>query len=177
MAHGTTHGTTHTTHMERAKAIKLLRDKVKGIKIAMLTTVDPDGTLHSRPMATQDMQDDGHLWFFTYADAPKVGAVAHDTQVNLSYVKEDDNRYVSISGSAQLVRDRAKIDEYWKPFLQAWFPNGKDDPNLALLDITIHEAQYWEGPSNFVGEALVIAKDIITGSHSTGGTNQKIDIQ
>jgi general stress protein 26 len=143
----------------------------------MLTTVDPDGTVHSRPMATQDMESDGDLWFFTYADAPKVGDVRHDQMVNLAYVKEDDNRYVSISGTAQLVRDRARIERYWKPFLHAWFPNGKDDSNLALLKVTVHQAQYWDSPSNFVGEALVIAKDLITGSHSTGGTNEKLDIQ
>jgi len=75
------------------------------------------------------------------------------------------------------VRNRAKIDQHWKPFLQAWFPKGKDDPNLALLKVTVNEAQYWDGPANFIGEALVIAKDIITGSHSQGGTNEKIDIQ
>jgi len=163
--------------MDRAKAIKLLGEKIKGIKVAMLTTVDSDDTVHSRPMATLEMEFDSDLWFFTYADAPKVGDVRHDQQVNLIYVKEADNRYVSISGTAQLVRDRAKIDQLWKPFLQAWFPKGKDDPNLALLKVAAHHAQYWDGPSTFVGEALVIARDMITGSHDTGGTHEKLDNQ
>ncbi len=162
--------------MDRAKAIKLLSEKIKGIRIAMLTSVEADGTVHSRPMATLDVPFDGDLWFFTYADAPKVGDVRHDQHVNLAYVKEDDNRYVSVSGMAQLVRDRARIDQYWKPFLQAWFPKGSGDPNLALLKVTVRQAQYWDGPSSFVGEALVIAKDLITGSHDTGGTSEKIEI-
>ncbi len=164
-------------NMDRAKAIKLLGEKIKGIKVAMLATVDPDDTVHSRPMATLEMEFDGDVWFFTYADAPKVGDVRHDRQVNLIYVKEADNRFVSISGTAQLVRDRTKIDQLWKPFLQAWFPKGKDDPNLALLNVTAHHAQYWDGPSTFVGEALALARGMITGSHDTGGTNEKIDIR
>jgi general stress protein 26 len=166
-----------TTPMDRAKAIKLLGEKIKGIKVAMLATVDPDGTVHSRPMATLQMEFDGDVWFYTYADAPKVGDVLHDRQVNLIYVDEGANRYVSISGTAQLVRDRAKISQLWKPYLQAWFPNGTDDPNLALLKVTAHHAQYWDGPSNFAGEALLIARNIITGSHDTGGENKQIEIR
>jgi general stress protein 26 len=168
---------TDTHSMARAKAIKLLGDKIKGIKVAMLTTVNPDGTVHCRPMAALGMEPDGDLWFFTYADASKVGEVLHDQQVNLAYVKADDNRFVSISGTAQLVRERATIERFWKPFMQAWFPNGKDDPNLALLRVRVHHAQFWDGPSTFVGEALVLAKDLITGSHSAGGMNEQIDVQ
>src|SRR5438270_10083001 len=107
-----------TQQQDRYLAIKTLGEKVKGIRTAMLTTEHDDGTLISRPMATLDVEFDGELWFFTYADAHKVGDIRHDQQVNLSYVNEHDNRYVSVSGTAQLVRDRATIDELWKPFLK-----------------------------------------------------------
>jgi general stress protein 26 len=166
-----------TRHEDRAKAIQEISKKIKGIRTAMLTTVDESGKLVSRPMATQDVEFDGDIWFFTYADAPKVGNIQRDQQVNLAYVKEDDNRYVSLTGTARLVRDRAKIEQYWKPFLQAWFPKGKDDPNLALLTVTVQSAEYWDGPGNFIGQALVLAKDVITGDHSPGGENEKIELR
>ena len=90
--------------------VKLLGDKIKGIRIAMMTTVEADDVLRSRPMATQDMDFDGDLWFFTKASAPKVDDVEHHQQVNLNYAKPDDNLFVSVSGTAQLVRDRQKMD-------------------------------------------------------------------
>ncbi len=60
-----------------------LRDMIKDIRIAMLTTVDEDGTLRSRPMGTQDVESDGDLWFFTYDPSGKTEEVKRDQQVNL----------------------------------------------------------------------------------------------
>ena len=45
--------------------IQKLCDLIKGIKITMMTTVEEDGTLHSRPRGTQEAEFDGDLWFFT----------------------------------------------------------------------------------------------------------------
>src|SRR5689334_16524918 len=137
-----------THHENRTDEVETLGEKIKGIRIAMLTTEDSDGKLRSRPMGTQDFEFDGDLWFFTGASSPKMSEVEHDQQVNLSYADPDDNRYVSVSGTAQLVRDRQKIDEYWKPFYKAWFPNGKDDPDLALLKVSVTKAEYWDASSS-----------------------------
>ncbi len=156
---------------------KLLGDKIKGIRIAMMTTVDTDGSLRSRPMATQDMEFDGDLWFFTKASAPKVDDVQHDQQVNLGYVKPDDNLFVSVSGTAQLIRDRQKMDELWKPALKAWFPNGKEDPDLALLKVTVDSAEYWDAPSGVMGRLYVVAKGLATGGQDSGGEDVKLNLK
>ena len=156
---------------------KKLSDKLKGIRIAMMTTVEQDGSLRSRPMATQDMEFDGDLWFFTKASTPKVDDVQHDQQVNLGYAKPDDNLFVSVSGTAQLVRDRQKMDELWKPFLKAWFPNGKDDPDLALLKVTVASAEYWDAPSGVMGNLYVVAKGLATGGKDSGGENEKLNLK
>ena len=156
---------------------KLLGDKIKGIQIAMMTTVETDGSLRSRPMATQDMEFDGDLWFFTKASAPKVDDVQHDQQVNLGYAKPGDNLFVSISGSAQLVRDRQKIDELWKPALKAWFPDGKDDPDLALLKVNVENAEYWDAPSGVAGRLYVVAKGLATGAKDDGTEDVKLNLK
>src|SRR3954462_8173493 len=101
--------------MSRADSIKALQEQIKDIDIAMLTTVEADGTLRSRPMGTQQVEFDGDLWFFTYDDAPKVDEIAHERQVNVAYSRPDKQSYVSVSGRAKLVRDRTKIDELWSP--------------------------------------------------------------
>ncbi len=156
---------------------QLLSEKIKGIRIAMLTTSEPDGTLRSRPMATQDVESDGDLWFFTQASAPKVDQVQQQQQVNVNYAKPDANLFVSVSGSAELVRDRKKIKEMWKPFYKAWFPNGEDDPDLALLKVTPTSAEFWDSPGGKVGGLLTILKGLSSNAKDPVGEDVKLDMK
>ena len=128
----------------RTEQIEKLRALVKDIDFCMLTTADQDGTLRSRPMSTQQAEFDGDLWFFTAANTAKVEEVQRDHHVNVSYSDPEKNCYVSVSGTAQVMRDQAKINELWSPVLRAWFPKGPDDPNLALLKVTVNQAEYWD---------------------------------
>src|SRR4028118_401596 len=99
----------------RDEAITKLNEMIKDIRIAMLTTQAPEGSLRGRPMATQEAPFDGDLWFFTGAASHKVDEVEDEHHVHLSYAAPEDNRYVSISGRASVVRDRAKAQELWSP--------------------------------------------------------------
>lgn len=161
---------------DRQDNIKKLHDLIKDIRFAMLTTVEEDGTLRSRPMATQEFEFDGDLWFFTSADAPKVKEAQHDRHVNVSYSDPHNQKYVSVSGKAELVSDRAKIEELWNPLFKAWFPDGLDDPNLALLKVNVDKAEYWDSPSSKVVRLLGFAKALATGKPiGNPGDNAKID--
>jgi general stress protein 26 len=157
--------------------IKMLNDRIKGIQIAMMTTVDQDGSLKSRPMATQEMDNDGYLWFFTRASDAKVGDVQQDQQVNISYEKPGDNLFISVSGTAELVRDQKKINDLWKPLLKAWFPNGKDDPEIALLKVSVNNAEYWDSPSGIVGRLFAASKGLASGGKDSGGEDVKLNIR
>jgi general stress protein 26 len=160
----------------RSDDVKKLAELIKDIRIAMLTTVDEDGSLRSRPMATQDVEFNGELWFMVGADSAKVHEVQEDQQVNVSFANPDNQQYVSVSGSAQLVRDRQKIDEFWNPMYKAWFPEGKDDPNIALLRVTVTKAEYWDSHSSPVVHLLGFAKALITGQSYDGGENEKVNL-
>jgi len=155
-------------------AVKKLGDLIKDIRIAMLTTVEADGVLHSRPMATQEVEFNGDLWFFTSAASGKAHEISSDQRVNLSYSGKDDNLYVSVSGTAQLVRDKDKIKELWQPMLRAWFPDGLDDPNLALLRISVEKAEYWDSPSSTVVKVVGFVKALATGKPANIGENKEI---
>jgi general stress protein 26 len=164
------------TPQERQAAIEKLGSLVKKVKFAMLTTQDEDGTLRSRPMATQATDFDGTLWFFTRASAPKVDEVEQEHQVNLSYAQPDDQLFVSISGRANLVRDRAKADELWNPALKAWFPKGTDDPDLALLKVEVEKAEYWDTPNSTMVHLIGYVKATLTGESYKPGENKKITL-
>ncbi len=163
----------HTDHNEN---IKKLRELIKDIRFAMLTTVEEDGTLRSRPMATQQVEFDGDIWFFTNASAPKVDESQRNQHVNVSYSEPKDQKYVSVSGTAQLVRDRHKIEQLWNPLYKAWFPNGLDDPDLALLKVSVDKAEYWNSPSSAVVRLVGFLKAVVTGEPiGNAGENEKIE--
>lgn len=161
---------------DRDDAIKKLGELIKDIRFAMLTTAEPNGTLRSRPMATQKQDFDGDLWFFTGASSAKVSEVQRDQHVNVSYAAPEDNRYVSVSGVARLVRDPAKIKELWNPALKAWFPDGTDDPDLALLHVEVREAEYWDSPSSTMVQIAGFLKAVATGQRIQGGENEKLTL-
>lgn len=156
--------------------IEKLRDLTKGIRVAMLTTVEEDGSLRSRPMATQEMELDGELWFFTGAGSLKVREVRREQHVNVSYADPDGQRYVSVAGTAQVVHDRAKAAELWNPMLKAWFPGGLDDPDLALLRIRVEKAEYWDSPSSKMVQLAGFVKAVATGKRYEPGENEKLEL-
>ena len=159
----------------REEAIKKLGKLTESIDFAMLTTMD-GGILRSRPMSTQDFEFDGNLWFYTSDTTHKVEEIEKDNRVNVSYAKPEDNVYVSVSGTAELVKDREKIEEYWNPILKAWFPKGLDDPHLALLKIKVEEAEYWDSPSSTLVQIAGFVKALVTGKSADGGENEKINL-
>jgi len=161
---------------ERSHAVKKLGEMIKDIDFAMMTTVEEDGTLRSRPMSTQQVEFDGDLWFFTRESAPKVEEVENDRRVNLSYASPEDQRYVSVSGTAQVVRDRQKIEELWSPALKAWFPKGLEDPDIALLRVRVEQAEYWDSPSSTMMHILGFIKALATGQSYEPGENEKLDL-
>lgn len=131
---------------EQQKGIEKLRELMKDIELCMLTTLEGDGHLHSRPMALQKAEFDGDLWFFTYASSPKIHEIERDPQVNVSF--SGSSTWVTCSGKASLVRDKAKMKELWSEPLKAWFPKGLDEPDIGLIKVAVDRAEYWDSPSN-----------------------------
>ena len=146
----------------RAQTIEKLNLLIKDIDIAMLTTIDR-GVLRSRPMATQEIDFDGELWFFTSRQTHKAEEIEKDNRVNVSYSAPEDNRYVAMAGTAELVDDRAKMKELWSPKYLAWFPKALEDPNLILLKVTVEQAEYWDATSSSLVEVLGLLKSLVTG--------------
>ena len=151
-------------------------DLIKGIKVAMMTTVEEDGSLRSRPMWTHDRDFDGELWFFTREHSPTVSEVEHDHHVSLAYSDPSRDRYVSVSGRCRLVLDKEKARELWNPTLKAWFPEGLDDPELALLCVRVERAEYWDTPNSRMVQLVGMVKAALTGTPYSPGDNQKLDL-
>ena len=141
---------------ELTHVAKLIED----IPIAMLTTLEEDGALGSRPMTALEMDAQGALWFFTDVQSSKVD---HLRAVNLSFTDRDQGAYVSLSGHGEIDTDRARIHSLWTVFAKPWFPDGPDSSNLALLKFIPDRADYWDGPSSKMVRALGMIASVIVG--------------
>ena len=167
--------TNHDSPMTHNETLEKLRDLIKGIKICMLTTVAQDGSLRSRPMSTQDAEFDGDLWFFTYDNEGKATEIERIPAVNVAYADTGKQRYVSASGTASLVHDRAKMEQFWNPLLKAFFPDGLETPNIALIKVAVEEAEYWESDGR-IASLLQFAKAALTGTEAEPGENRKLTL-
>ncbi len=112
------HDSHHATPEEQAKVFA----RVRKLRIAMLTTQTEDGTLESRPMTLQDIDDDGAMWFFTSAYTSLEEAIRREAQVNVAFADTSDSFYLSTSAHAVFVDDREKVEALWSPMAAAWFP-------------------------------------------------------
>ncbi|MBD2104980.1 pyridoxamine 5'-phosphate oxidase family protein [Leptolyngbya sp. FACHB-261] len=162
---------------ERNEHLKKLREMIKDIEYGMLTTLDETGKLHSRPMSTNGhVEFDGDLWFFTYASSHKVVEVEQNHQVNVSFSAPNKQQYVSMSGTAQLVRDRNKLEQLWQPQLTAWFPKGLEEPDLGLLKVSVETAEYWDSPSSPVAHAVSLISALTTGKPQDPSQHERLNL-
>ncbi len=154
---------------DNAQARTRLWDLIKDIRFAMFTARHSNGHLHSRPMTTQNtcVDEDASLWFFMSLRSEPVADLAADPVVNIGYADPGSDRYVSVSGTAAVVDDLAKKKQLWTKMAEAWFPGGAADPDLALVQVKIIHAHYWDVHENKLVQLFHIAKAVITGKPPT----------
>jgi len=161
---------------DHSSQIAELKAKIKAIRFAMFTTIDEHGHLTSRPMTNQEMDGEGNLWFFTSSETDLWENIVSHPEVNLSFSEPADSVYVSISGRAERVVDRAKITAMWNPAVQAWFPAGPDDPHAMLVRVVSDGAEYWDSNASTMVQLYKMAKAVLTGSTPEGSEHAKINL-
>jgi general stress protein 26 len=152
-----------------------LTDLVKDFPIAMVATRDNDGQLKSQPLAMQQQHHpfDGQLWFLIAADSSTATRLDASPAVNV--VLSSNSSWVSISGDGQLTADRDTIASMWDASVEAWFPDGQDDPNLRALIVHAESAEYWDTPGGKVATALSFVKSKVSGQ-PIDIDNEKVDL-
>ncbi|MCA8970376.1 MAG: pyridoxamine 5'-phosphate oxidase family protein [Planctomycetes bacterium] len=115
---------------------------LRSFTTAMLTTRSLDGELRARPMAIARVAEDASVWFATDVTSMKVDEIAKAPRVNVSFQSRDT--FLSLSGFASVHDDRKMIGEYWQSTWNIWFPDGPEDPRLALLRVQGQYGEYWD---------------------------------
>ena len=157
-----------------------LQELIEKAKFTMMATLTSDGSIRSRPMATQPIKHEerGVLWFFTGKDSHKVDELQANPHVNLGYIGDGQSLFISVTGTAELVLDHAKMKELWSEVLKAWFPQGLDDPNISLLKVSVSQAELWNSTSPKLVQLYGFAKAKLTGQpfQGEGQEHRKINL-
>lgn len=151
---------------------KELWSHIEEVKTGMVVSHD-DTDLRARPMGLVQDSFDGTLFFFTKRDSHKTDEIERDHEVCVAFGCPEKQTYVSCSGTARVMRDQALIDRFWNPFIAAWFPEGKDDENVALLEIHVHKAELWDADESKMKQLFEIAKANLTDTKPDMGENKK----
>lgn len=142
-------------------------------RLGVLTTVAPDGTLIARPMALQEVEFDGDLWFFAERGSRKVAHVAAHPGVNVAV--GSGATWVSVAGTADVVEDVAKKRDLWSAAVGAWLTEGPESPQSVLLRVLAESAEYWDVPGGRVATLLSFVKSKVTGDRLEGD-NERVDL-
>ncbi len=159
--------------MSDTAGLAKLKELIESTRICLLTTVDLDGSLHTRPVETLRCDLDGTLWFFTDHQSPKARELSHDMRVSAGYSNPAKNSYVVVAGHARILRDKALAAELWSFAQRAWYPKGLEDEHLSILRVTLERAEYWETPgkASYLIAALAAT---VTGKPAAVGHDQKL---
>lgn len=160
-----------STHDDTTK----LWDMIDEIRVAMLTT-EHGGTLESRPMSAYSDREARLIWFITRTDTDKTHEIAAESQVNLAFGDKSSNRFVSVSGTAEVVRDTAKQKELWNPFAEAWLPEGPEAPTTGLIKVTPVHGTLWDSPGK-LAQLFNVAKANVTQTPASSGDVAHVDIR
>lgn len=147
---------------------KRLEELIGHFHAAMLVTHAGDGRLRARPLSLAKEHENGVLYFATSSSSPKVGELEQNPSVVVTL--QDSRRYVSISGTARINRNPTLVDRLWSETWKLWFPKGKDDPELCIVEVTPHEAEYWD-QTGLAGVKFILeaAKAYATGTKPKSG--------
>jgi len=150
-----------------------LQELLEEFGVAMLVTRTPHGELRGRPMALAEAETDGTLWFITGRHSAKVDELAKDNRVAVTM--QSSTKFVSVSGKATAVEDRAHVARLWKVEYKVWFPGGQDDPEIVLLRLDGAAGEYWDNSGTSGLKYLIEAgKALLTGTRPDVDNDPKV---
>ena len=158
------------------RSIRQLRRLLKGMPIGMLTTQSAEGRGHSRPMLLHDLDDSGWLWFVTDRHSRKACELGQNPHATIAFQSRKGDRYVSVQGTAVVVRDDVKLREVWNPTLRAWFPRGRRDPEIVLIAVRVTSAEFWLVPRTRASRITGMVKAVITRRRQEAGKHGFLDL-
>lgn len=138
-------------------------DQLSGVRAGLLG-IEGSGQ-HMQPMAHHVDRDAGMIHFITSSKTDLVAAIANSPMAHFTVTGKKHDFWVSLKGPISVSKDQAKLDEIWSSISAAWFDEGREDPEVTLLSLSLHEAALWAATGNPVVFGLEIARANLDEEH------------
>lgn len=148
------------TRQDANKKIKELAEKAD---ICLFTTNLTQLPLTTRPMSTRAVDENGDLWFFSRKGSNKNEEITADNRVQLFFSNNSSYEFLTLYGTATIIKDDAKAKELWSAIAKTWFNEGYDDPELTLLKIVPKDGHYWDTKDGKIISLFKMVAGAITG--------------
>lgn len=159
------------------QSIDRFKDMMADSHTCMFITNDNQSNyVNGRPMAINKVDDQGAIWFFSKKSSHKIDEIIQDREVSLAVVNDAKSTYLMVHGTSELIEDKDKIKELWNPLMKAWFTDGVDDPDLIIIKVKPHEANYWDSSSSKMVQLVGMIKAMVTGEEYHPGSEGKLKL-
>lgn len=165
-----------TKNLYKDDAVAKLKELVSSAGICMFTTALKDLPLSARPMSTEEVDEEGNIWFLSRASSRKNAQISKDNEVQLFYSNKDNAEFLSIYGKASIIKDKEKAKQLLTPIAKNWFDEGVDDPELTILKVTPYEAYYWDTEHGKMIAMLRMLQGAFSGKQADDGVSGKISL-
>lgn len=160
--------------MAKAENVDRVWALIGDIGFCMLCSRDGED-IRSRPMAAHPVRDENAVYFLTDSDAHKDVEIEECPNVGLAFADARDQKFVSLTGRAEVSNDRAKIRELWSTPAKAWW-DSPDDPAIRVLKVQLKDAQYWASPGTAASYVKMLAA-AMSDSRPAMGDRAKVDLR
>ena len=152
-------------NLNSTEGIKKLKELVEEIDICLFcTNLKTDDGATCRPMAAQEVDEQGNIWFFSDIHSDKNNEIEKDNKVQLFFSHPGKSSYLVVNGEAEVIVDKQKTAELWSPLVKTWFKKGKDDPNISILKVSTASAYYWDTAGNKMINFFKMVASVATGT-------------
>lgn len=159
------------------EAVEKLKEVCERIRVCMFGTDLHKIPMNTRPMAVQEVDEEGNLWFISSKTSNKNIEIGEFNRVHLIFSDAGDSKFISLYGEATVYTDRATIEDKWTPMAKAWFEDGKDDPSVTIIRVTPVNAYYWDTQDGKMVSLIKVAAAAITGkAHMDGSVEGNINV-
>jgi len=159
-----------------SEAVEKLKKLAEDANICMFITNLSQTPLAARPMATQEVDEEGNIWFLSKDETDKNTDILKDSRVQLIYATNSNFEYLSVYGEAEISRDQERIDKYWSKINETWFKEGKEDPSITLIKVQPHDVYYWDTKNNKLVSLIKLVAGVVTGKHDDNGVEGKLKV-
>lgn len=157
-----------TKNYYNKEAIEKLKDLSESARTCMMLTALDNRPMSARPMSIQEVDDEGMMWFISSKDSDKNFELKKDSELQLIFINNGSAEYLSIYGKAEIYSDQATIDEHWSEMANAWFKDGKEDPNVSIIGVRPDNVRFWDTKHGKLVDMALMLYAAVTGAN-TGG--------